>query len=66
MLCKFVIIDLCIWYMYFIYKGFYFLIDFVVEDVKVVCYFFIYLENVKDKSDFYNNDEFLVVIFNFL
>lgn len=53
-------------YKYFIYKGFYFLIDFVVEDVKVVCYFFIYLENVKDKSDFYNNDEFLVVIFNFL
>lgn len=53
-------------YMYFIYKGFYFLIDFVVEDVKVVCYFFIYLENVKDKSDFYNNDEFLVIIFNFL
>lgn len=53
-------------YMYFTYKGLHFLIDPVAEDVKVVCHLLTYLENVKDKSDLHNNDEFLVATLNFL
>lgn len=47
-------------------NGLHFLIDPVAEDVKVVCHLLTYLENVKDKSDLHNNDEFLVATLNFL